>query len=344
MSSKPASPIPPQRWVNPAVAELPPGFWKQQLPAKTLALAVKGDIAGVQRHLKQHPNDLNRRGSHGRTFLWAATRFNRRHLVEWLLDQGAAIDATGCYNNETMVQITPYCAAAYHGHAAIAALLQSRGAQLDAFRAAFMGERGLLQAQLDAEPALLNAEDPFDPIYLVPLIAFPIVGGQFETARHLLQRGAETLQYSALLLHLAAITAQMNMVELLLAHKVDARAVDGGIFVECKGLPILQALVARGADVNRAGRNGTTPLAFAVRADKGNPVELVQWLLAQGANVNASDAKGQTALHVAAASGHASIIQLLLDHAGDPARKDKQGRIPRDIALAKGKAQAAKML
>lgn len=343
MSAK-TRPIPTQRWVNPLVAAMPAGFWKQQLPAKTLALAEKGDLAGVKRHLKQHPNDLSRRGSHGRTFLWQAARFNRIKLVEWLLDQGAIIDATGSYNNETMVQITPYCAAAYHGHDAIAALLRSRGAQLDGFRAAFMGEMDVLQAQLAASPALLNAEDPHDPIYFVPLIAFPIAGGQFETAQYLLHHGVITLPYSALLLHLAAITGQMNTVQLLLAHQVDARAVDGGIFVECKDLRILQTLVDHGADVKRAGRNGVTPLTFAVRADKGNRVELVRWLLTHGADVNTSDAKGQSALHVAAASGHAGIVQLLLDHAGDATLKDTQGRTPRDIALLKGKTEAAKLL
>jgi ankyrin repeat protein len=344
MSNKNASPIPPQRWVNPAVAEMPPGFWKQQLPAKVLALAVKGDLAGVQRHLKEHPDDLSRRGSHGRTLLWVAARFGRRNLVEWLLDHGADIDATGSYNNETMVQITPFCAAAYHRHSEIAALLQSRGAQLDVFRAAFIGERSRVQTQLAAEPALLNAEDPHDPIYFVPLIAFPIAGGQIETAQALLDRGAITLPYSALLLHLAAMTERLNMVELLLAHSIDARAVDGGIFVACKDLRILQVLVDHGASVQRAGRNGTTPLAFAVRADKGNRVELVRWMLANGADVNQPDVNGQTALHVAAASGHAGVLQLLLDHAGDATLKDTQGRTPRDIALAKGKTEAAKML
>jgi ankyrin repeat protein len=323
---------------------MPAGFWKQQLPAKTLALAVRGDLAGVKRHLRQHPNDLSRRGSHGRTFLWAAARHGRLALVEWLLDQGAEIDATGSYNNETMVQITPFCAAAHHGHAGIAALLRAGGTQLDVFRAAFMGEMDIVQSQLAAEPALLNAEDPHDPIYFVPLIAFPIVGGQREIAQYQLNRGVTTLPYSALLLHLAAMTGQMNMVELLLAHDVDARAVDGGIFVECKDLRILHVLVDHGASVNRAGRNGTTPLAFAVRADKGNHIDLVRWLLAQGAAVNTPDAKEQTALHVAAAAGNAEIIQLLLDHAGDATLKDERGQTPREVALAKGRLDAARML
>lgn len=323
---------------------MPAGFWKRQLPAKTLALAEKGDLAGVKRHLKQHPDDISRRGSHGRTFLWVAARFNRRPLVAWLLDQGAEIDATGSYNNETMVQITPYCAAAYHQHRDMATLLQSRGAQLDVFRAAFMGEMEVLLTKLDAEPALRDAEDPHDPIYHVPLIAFPVAGGQLEATQYLLQRGAETLQTSALLLHLAAMGGHNDVVNLLLAHNVDARAVDGGIFVSCKDVRILQVLVNHGADVNHAGRNGVTPLAFAVRADKGNRVALVRWLLAQGARVNEPDAKGQTALHVAAASGHAGVIQLLLDHTGDVTMKDIQGRTPRSIALEKGKTDAAKLL
>jgi ankyrin repeat protein len=344
MSNKRTTPIPPQRWVSPAVYDMPSGFWKQQLPAKTLKLAVKGDLAGVKRHLKQHPDDLNRRGSHGRTLLWEAARWGRRNLVAWLLDQGAAIDATGSYNNAPMVQITPYCAAAHSGHDDVATLLHSRGATLDAFRAAFMGELSWLKLQLDAEPALLNAEDPFDPIYFVPLIAFPIAGGQIEVTRFLLHHGVQTLQYSALLLHLAAITSRMDLVHLLLTHEVDVRAVDGGIFVECKDLHILHVLVEHGADVNRAGRNGVTPLAFAVRADKGSRLSLVKWLLEHGANVNAAGMKGQTAMHVAAAAGNLRILQVLMDHGGDVTLKDANGLTPRDIALAKGKPDAANML
>jgi ankyrin repeat protein len=323
---------------------MPAGFWKQQLPAKTLELAERGDLTGVKRHLRQHPGDLSRRGSHGRTLLWAAARFGRQNLVEWLLDHGANIDATGSYNNETMVQITPFCAAAHYGHVEIAALLKARGAQLDVFRAAFMGEIECMQSQLAAEPALLNAEDPHDPIYFVPLVAFPVVGGHFETAQHLLNQGAVTLPYSALLLHLAACSGRLDSVQLLLDHAVDARAVDGGIFVSCRDLSILQVLVDYGADVNRAGRNGTTPLAFAVRADKGNRIVLVRWLLAHGADANIMGAGGQTALHIAAASGHADIVHVLLDHGADATLKDAQGRVPRDIALQKGKFEAAKML
>jgi ankyrin repeat protein len=37
-------------------------------------------------------------------------------------------------------------------------------------------------------------------------------------------------------------------------------------------------------------------------------------------------------------------VHVLLDHGADATLKDAQGRVPRDIALQKGKFEAAKML
>src|SRR6188768_102626 len=51
-----------------------PGFWKRQLPTKTLALAVKGDLSALKQLLDEHPEFISKRGPHGRTLLWEAAR------------------------------------------------------------------------------------------------------------------------------------------------------------------------------------------------------------------------------------------------------------------------------
>jgi len=73
MAAPDSSSIPvPQRWVRPLHVE--PGHWKQQLPAKYLQLARKGNLQQLIVLLREHPEFLSKRGSHGRTLLWEAVR------------------------------------------------------------------------------------------------------------------------------------------------------------------------------------------------------------------------------------------------------------------------------
>ncbi len=281
MAKNKREPMAPQRWVRPFPKI--PGQWKQQLSTRHLALAIRGDLTGLRRLLAAEPALLSKRGPHGRTLLWEAARRGRLETVRWLVEQGAALDATGCYNNESMVQLTPYCAAHYYGRMAEAAYLRERGAQLDIFRAAFMGEAALVQAALAADPALLNAEDPHDPIYFVPLLAFAVAGGQAALVDDLLQRGPEVIAYSALLLHLAAHTSRLDLVERLVAGGADPRTVDAGIFVEAPDTDVLRFLLDRGASPTQTGRGGLTPLQYVQRADKPRRPDKVKLLRAYGA-------------------------------------------------------------
>ncbi len=135
-----STPLPtPQRWERPF--NFPPGFWKRQLPTKVLELAIRGDVDALRQVLAERPQVLNQRGAHNRTLLWEAARRGKLAAVKWLVEGGAELDATGCYNSESYVQITPYCAAIYYHRADVAAYLLSQGAQLDIFRAAFLGDQ-----------------------------------------------------------------------------------------------------------------------------------------------------------------------------------------------------------
>ena len=49
-------------------------MWKQQLPGKILAIAGRGDVAGLRKLLDEHPEHLSYPGSHNRTLLWEAVR------------------------------------------------------------------------------------------------------------------------------------------------------------------------------------------------------------------------------------------------------------------------------
>jgi hypothetical protein len=57
----------PQRWERPFPRT--PGYWKQQLATKYLAIAGRGDLVALRQLLAEHPEWLNKRGPHNRTLL-----------------------------------------------------------------------------------------------------------------------------------------------------------------------------------------------------------------------------------------------------------------------------------
>ena len=70
----------------------------------------------------------------------------------------------------------------------------------------------------------------------------------------------------------------------------------------------VQALLAKGADVNAKAVYGTTALMFA--ALEGH-TDIVQALLEKDADVNAKAVYGTTALMTAEKKGHKEVVQLL---------------------------------
>ena len=103
---------------------------------------------------------------------------------------GADINATGCYNSEGQVQISPYCAAIYYNKPKIAEFLLKQGPKHDIFRLAFLGNKTLVDQELKMNSDLINAEDPNDEIYYTPLIAFAVAGGHVDLLKFLLKKGA----------------------------------------------------------------------------------------------------------------------------------------------------------
>ena len=284
MNDGPVLNVPPQRWLR--KLKVAPGFWKTQLPTKHLELAARGDLEGLRALLAAQPEFLNKPGAQNRTLLWEAARKGRLDVVQWLVERGAEIDPTGCYNGETMVQVTPYVAAVYYRRPRVAAYLLEKGARLDVFRAAFLGEQARVEQELAARPELLAVEDPLDWTYHMPLVAFAVAGADLSLTRLLLERGAEVAPYSTLLLLLAAKVGRLDLAELLLAHGAEARAVDGGTFGVGNDLAVLEYLLQHGASATHPGVNGQTPLQYVTRADKARRPDKVRLLIQYGAVPN----------------------------------------------------------
>jgi ankyrin repeat protein len=172
--------------------------------------------------------------------------------------------------------------ALYHGQARLAAALVARGAPVDIWEAAALGDVPRLQAHLDGDQGLLRAHshDGWTPLHLAAHF------GHAEAVRWLLEHGANVRVRSTNTLDNEPIHAA------LAGQDYDA----------------IRALLDAGADPNAVEHGGFTPLHQA--ADPGD-VRLIELLLARGARTDAKDDRGRTPLDLALAGGHTIAAEAL---------------------------------
>jgi Raf kinase inhibitor-like YbhB/YbcL family protein len=96
---------------------------------------------------------------------------------------------------------------------------------------------------------------------------------------------------------------------------------------------VARLLIAAGADVNATDRDAITAL---MRAAAANRTEAVALLLSSGADPNVRTRDGATALTAAAFGGYANVVKSLLERRADPAASDQQGRTPMMAAAMNG--------
>ena len=97
--------------------------------------------------------------------------------------------------------------------------------------------------------------------------------------------------------------------------------------------PLTRTLLDAGADPNVPNRDGWTPLALAVIADR-NQAPVARQLVEAGAKTDHVLPDGQTLLHVAAATPgvNASLLAVLAPDPASLARRDSRGKLPIDVA------------
>ena len=181
--------------------------------------------------------------------------------------------------------------AIYHGHSAIRDLLIARGAELNIFETAAAGQLARLEALEKSSPGAIKSfsHDGFTPLHLGAFF------GQKTVVNFLLGRGVDVNATSANASALRAIHSAV-------AHRGDPVV----------ALEILKALVATGAEVNVAQQGGWTPLHAA--AFHGH-APMVEFLLAHGADTAAKADNGQTALAMAISKKNHEAAALLRKHA-----------------------------
>lgn len=321
------------RWVKPL--EPKSRHWKKQLAGKHLKLAERGQVDEVRNLLEEHPEFLNKRGSHGRTLLWSAVRRGRLELVRWLLNKGADPNLTGCINSDSFVQLSPLSACEFYRREQIRSLLVAHGAKDDIFRHTYRGVADLVLDEIDNKPDLLHAEDPHDEIYYSPLLSFAIVGGTLDLVRSFVDRGFDVGKYSFQLIYIASHFRQNAILELLFSNGALIESADAGLWLSTNDISILRRLIQEGLSANQRPNGDLTPLLYICRADKGTRTDKLRLLLELGADVSATSADGRTALHYAVVSGNYQACDMLLAAGVDPQRSGIN--VPRAVDLAEEK-------
>ena len=117
----------------------------------------------------------------------------------------------------------------------------------------------------------------------------------------------------------ASAAEAVAAVEALTAAAGAPAARDAGLLeaVRAGDAAAVQTLLDGGADVNEAAPDGTTALHWAVYR---NDVATAERLIGAGAAVDAANRYGVRPLTIAAAAGHAGLVEVLLDAGADPAR------------------------
>ncbi|MBL8839926.1 MAG: ankyrin repeat domain-containing protein [Planctomycetes bacterium] len=331
-------------------------------PAAALAAACKAfDAAAIARALRAgaDPNHSQRgwtplaaliqETAHGDEPAIEPAR--RLAAIGALLDGGAALELRSGFP-----AVEPLLLAALGGQHDVVALLIERGARVDDFAAAALGQRAALAKRLAKEPALAKARDP-DGFTLLHFACGSRMGRDDarlaraldELVTLLLQAGADpnalgVARKAPLAPSYFAINARrFETTRLLLRSCADPTTAlvtavwnTKGEFARYGALCVEHG--ARLADARSAGRPLLNDL---VRWGQFAPA---RWLLEQGADPNQPDADGFTALHQAASRGNLAMWESLLAAGGDPQRAAKDGTTPHQFAVRKKLVGVAKQL
>jgi uncharacterized protein len=205
--------------------------------------------------------------------------------VKKLLDGEPALVNARAETGESAILL-----AIYYGHTAIRDVLLARGAELNIFEAAAAGQPARIGALEKSSPGSIRSfsHDGFTPLHLAAFF------GQKAAVEFLLGRGVDVNATST------------NPSALRPIHSAVAHRGDPGVALE-----IAKALAAAGAEINVAQHGGWTPLHAA--AFHGH-APMVEFLLARGADTSAKADNGQTALAMAISKKNDEATALLRKH------------------------------
>ena len=128
---------------------------------------------------------------------------------------------------------------------------------------------------------------------------------------------------------------------------VSAYAPDGfppvGLAAFFGHLEAVKALIAAGADIHAAARNGLKVQAIHAAVASKN-LDIVRAVLEAGADPNAAQQQGFRPMHESGSSGSRELAELLMKYGGDPMLKNDDGKSTPTFAREKGHTELADWL
>ncbi len=243
---------------------------------------------------------------HKRTRLQMACSTGEKGIVEFLIGQGADIQATDDRGREPLHQ------AAAGGHVDIAELLIAKGADLN-----------------------VRAGNSATPLWEAASY------GKADMVKFLLAKGADISvadRRGQTPLQVAKRRGHAEVVNILRQHgateTLHGAAASGDV-------DTVKRWLSRGADVNAQSETGETPLHLAAAQGRKAVVEI---LIEKGADVNARSRNGRTPLWLAALAGHMDLVRFLVAKGADVNIADNRGRMPVDIARQRGRNEVVDIL
>ncbi|MGH9219455.1 MAG: ankyrin repeat domain-containing protein [Vicinamibacterales bacterium] len=108
-------------------------------------------------------------------------------------------------------------------------------------------------------------------------------------------------------------------------------------------LEAVKALIAAGADIHAAARNGLKVQAIHAAVASKN-LDIVRTVLEAGADPNAAQQQGFRPMHESGSSGSRELAELLMKYGGDPTLKNDEGKSTIAFAREKGHTEFADWL
>ena len=304
---------------------------------RAVSLARRGD-ADQLAVLAQDVPDLIGRPALATRMLQAATLAGREAVVDWLLTREVDVNQPWVLPTdisgpalEGVVFVTPLCAAWLKGRSGLAAMLLGRGAQEDIFTAAFLGNLPLVRDLLATSRSHAQISDPATDVLTITPVHHAVAGKQLPTLRLLLEHTTEPVRTGSRALRSAAEQGNAEMVEVLLAHGADARAVGPGRWVLDPEIAGLLAGAGASAGVGTDGAASGDWIKMSCTGNQGRKDDpaYVTALLQRGARTGQRH-RGGSPLHHAVRAGFAHTIRALLDAGADRNALDDRGRTPQN--------------
>ena len=205
------------------------------------------------------------------------------------------------------------------------------------FEAIRAGDLAAVKSLVGADPSLASARNDSG----VSGVLTAVYTGRQEIRDYLIASGA------VLELHDAAAVGNLGRVrELVERHGSQANSYspDGFPVVALAAflghLEIVEYLAARGADIDAVATNGSGYNGLTGAVTSGHAA-VVQWLLEHGANSNYRYSAGYSPLLAAAANGRLDIAKLLLAHGADRHATTNDGKSALDLANERDHPQVA---